>query len=161
MNINPSWNIDEIKNCNYKEATIESEYLQKYIDSGHNRLQIKIFNCFEDNYIPESLLNVKQYFDWKDCAVAINYLKPGTYLPLHSDLYNKYKNVFNVNDTEKIQRAIVMLEDCIFGQFLQIENNIINDWSAGDVFYWRGKTPHATYNFSTKDRYALQITGWT
>ena len=60
---------------------------------------------------------------------------------------------------ESIVRYIVMLEDSSPGQIIQLEKNCIGTWRAGDCFGWNYKDLHAFYNFSRKDRYAIQVTG--
>jgi hypothetical protein len=41
---------------------------------------------------------IKPHFNFLDnLALAVNYFKPGQYLPLHSDLYEKYIKVYEVN----------------------------------------------------------------
>ena len=78
---------------------------------------------------------------------------------MHYDLYDKYKSVFSVDSADKIIRVMVMLENSVPGQILQINDRAIAKWSAGDWFGWQGREPHASYNFSMSDRYALQLTG--
>jgi hypothetical protein len=52
-----------------------------------------------------------------------------------------------------------MLEDGLPGQIIEIDGEVYSYWEAGDCFGWRNTVPHAFYNFSTSDRYAMQITG--
>jgi hypothetical protein len=52
-----------------------------------------------------------------------------------------------------------MLEDSSPGQILQVKDTAYCKWKSGDCFYWNYDEIHAFYNFSMKDRYAIQITG--
>jgi len=42
---------------------------------------------------------------------------------------------------------------------IQIKKSCFGSWKSGDCFYWEYDDLHAFYNFSLKDRYAVQITG--
>ena len=61
--------------------------------------------------------------------------------------------------SENVIRCMVMLEDNSPGQILQIKDTAHSTWKSGDCFYWDYDEIHAFYNFSMKDRYAIQITG--
>jgi len=159
--IKPYWNINDFIGLRYNRSTIDETFLKEYISKGHSDDQICIYNFFENDDMPASALEIKNHFNHLNpISVAVNYFVPGTYLPKHSDLYKRWMEVFNVNDIDRIERIIVMLQDHKPGQFTEIGDKIINSWSAGDWFSWVGNTPHAVYNFSLYDRYALQITGY-
>lgn len=152
-------NIEEFKKLNYNRATITKEFLNKYGIAGHNLSNITIWNYFEPNPMPDVVNQIKKHFDYDVCSVAVNLTKPGDYLPLHSDRYNRWMKVFDVDNVNKICRHIVMLQDCVPGQMMQIRENIFTNWTCGSYYGWQGTDPHAIYNFSTEDRYAIQITG--
>jgi hypothetical protein len=104
---------------------------------------------------------VRNHFNFlKPLSIAVNLCKPGQYLPLHSDMYKRWMEVFNISDVSRIYRYIVMLEDSEPGQLLQIEDDVYTTWKAGDYISWSGYTKHAIYNMSLKNRYALQLTGY-
>lgn len=151
--------INEIKDLKYNKASLSVDALSQYAKSGHNLDQIILYNYFEPNPMPFSTDDLKEHFKLYNTTIAVNWCKPGQYLPLHQDLYKKWINLHNFFDIDRIVRYIVMLEDHIPGQFLQIDNQVINNWKAGDYFGWHGDTVHAIYNFSFSDRYALQVTG--
>lgn len=159
--INPYWNILDYTSLDYNRSTIDQSFLTNYINSGHSKDQIQIYNFFENNGIPESALKIKSYFsELNPISVAVNCMRPGTYLPNHSDFYQRWMEIFKLTDVNKIHRIIIMLEDHKPGQFTEIEDTVINHWNAGDWFSWTGMASHAVYNFSLHDRYALQITGY-
>jgi hypothetical protein len=155
-----NFDITDFFKLDYKKATIDESFLEKYISSGHNQSQIVIYNYFEPNPMPDPVDKIKKYFSFLNpISVAVNRCLAGQYLPLHRDLYYKWQEVFCVKDIEKIKRYIVMLEDHIEGQMLEIDSEVYKRWSKGDYFGWTGSTLHAIYNFSYRDRYAIQITG--
>ena len=140
----------------YKNKNI----INQYTNVGHNEEMISLYNYHEPNPMPKCVYEyIKPHFNFLDnLALAVNYFKPGQYLPLHSDLYEKYIKVYEVNP-KNIVRVILMLEDSSPGQILQIMDKCISHWKSGDFFWWENKDLHAFYNFSLKDRYAIQVTG--
>lgn len=158
--IDPQWNIQDYINLKYNRDTVSYEYLTNFLNAGHSRDQMCLYNYFEPNIMPASVDYIKNKFNFlKNLTAAVNLVLPGQYMPVHQDLYLKWKTVHNITDIKKIMRVIVMLENNEDGQFLQIEKTIYNNWQAGDWYSWIGETKHAVYNFSTKNRYAIQLTG--
>lgn len=159
--ITPNWEVGEYHRLPYKQATIHNAFLDQYINSGHNNEQIQIFNYFEPAPMPSSIEYIKgQFNNLTHVSAAVNLMFPGQYLPHHSDLYERWLSFHSLDDINKVYRAIVMLANSEPGQVLQIKNNSIGFWTAGDWFAWTGATSHAIYNFSTVPRYAIQITGY-
>jgi hypothetical protein len=83
--------------------------------------------------------------------------RPAQYLPLHVDLFGRYREVNNLTN-EQVVRTMVMLEDSVPGQILQVDGETFGDWKAGDTFSWQEEDLHALYNFSMSNRYAVQVT---
>lgn len=159
--INPTWTIENFKNLNYKKDYHKDlELVDQYVASGHNKDCITIWNYWEPNPMPKDMEPIQKHFsNLKHLAVAVHKTTPGTYLPLHKDLYTKYNTLFNSEGKFKVVRAIVMLENSVPGQIMQVGNETYGTWQAGQVFRWVDQTLHAIYNFSMTDRYAVQITG--
>lgn len=159
--ITPKWNIEDFKNLQYCLTTYKGEgIINEYVKSGHSKDMISLFNYHEPNPMPDYVFDyIKPQFNFlAHVTLAVNYFKPGQYLPLHSDLYGRYIEVYNV-DPKNIVRTILMLEDFSPGQILQIKDSCIGTWKSGDCFSWKYDDLHAFYNFSMNDRYAIQITG--
>lgn len=157
----PSWNIESFYDLDYKlDQHKDSDLIGDYERSGHHREEMKLYNLFEPSPIPNVIYSmVLPEFDFlKNISLAVNLFKPGQYLPYHKDLYGKYKDLHNLTN-ESIMRIIVMLEDGIPGQILEIKDKVYSHWKAGDWYGWIDDEKHASYNFSNRDRYALQITG--
>lgn len=160
-NINLDVNIEDFKSLSYNSATIDQSYHKDYISAGHLEDAMILYNYFEPSPMPNCVDVIKEHFSFlSPISVAVNLCKPGQYLPLHSDLYKRWMLVHNINNINNIFRAIIMLQDSQLGQILQIENTVITDWKQGDYYSWTGSTPHAIYNFSKQDRYAVQVTGF-
>ena len=97
---------------------------------------------------------------WKNIGVAYYRMKTGTVMPVHSDLYKRYIQIFDLQGQEHtIQRALVLLEDWRPGHYLEVQGQPIVNWSAGHVAQWTYDAPHMAANIGLEDRYTLQITG--
>lgn len=160
--IDPKWNISDFKSLKYELSSHRDEELvEDYVRSGHNRekmsmrkyhLPNKMPSCIDEYILPKFDLLLD------NAAPAINYFKPGQYLPLHIDLFGRYAEIYDA-DPKNIIRCMVMLEDSSPGQILQVKDTAYCKWKSGDCFYWNYDDLHAFYNLSRKDRYAVQITG--
>lgn len=141
----------------HKDKEVEGQY----VSAGHSREKMGIHYCFETQQLPLSALKIKNKFEqWYDnVALAVNLFQPGHYLPLHHDLYGRYRSLFDPENKKKIIRIIVMLENNSPGQIIQIDFKTWGQWRSGQVFWWYDDTPHAFYNMSLLPRYALQVTG--
>lgn len=158
----PTWNIEEISKLEMRHGKLHSSKtdVNDFLNAGHNDDQIYIHVYFEPKPMPSGTDSVHNEFSFlNNRRVAVNCLSPGAYLPWHEDGFDRYLEITNVDDRNKIFRAIVMIEDGLPGQYLHIADTIHHGWKAGDWFGWYGPTLHATYNFSCKKRYAYQVTG--
>lgn len=97
---------------------------------------------------------------WKDVCTSYYRMDPGTILPKHRDTYKRYIEIFELENTHaSVHRAIVFLEDWQSGHYLEVADEPITQWRAGDVVTWWYDTPHLAANMGTTPRYTLQITG--
>ena len=97
---------------------------------------------------------------WKDVGLAFYCMRTGTVMPVHSDLYQRYIELFNLQGQENtIRRALVLLEDWKPGHYLEANGVPYVNWSAGKTVEWVYDTPHSAANIGLEDRYTLQITG--
>lgn len=100
--------------------------------------------------------------NFKNKKYHCNFLKlpAGRMLGWHIDMYSWFVKVFNYPEEKAhlIQRTVVMLEDWNFGQVVQIGNDVIHTWKAGDSFTWQGDTWHGACNFGNSDLIVLQVT---
>lgn len=158
--IQPKWKIEEFKSLNYKFDTHKDDaLLNEFANCGHSKMYMTLWNYFEPNPFPSVVWDyIIPQFNLDHVSVAINMFSPGQYLPLHSDLYGKYKQHHSLTD-ETITRHVIMLEDSVPGQISQACGRTIGEWRAGDWISWDNDDIHAVYNMSTVDRYAIQLTG--
>ena len=58
---------------------------------------------------------------WKDIGTSYYRMSTGTVLPIHSDLYKRYVELFNLQGREHtIRRALIFLEDWQSGHYAEI-----------------------------------------
>lgn len=101
-----------------------------------------------------------QQLGWRDIGTSYYRMDTGTVLPVHQDTYRRYVDVFNLAGREtSVRRAVVFLEDWASGHYLEINNNPLVHWAAGDVAVWSYDTPHMAANMGLTPRYTLQVTG--
>lgn len=160
--IDPKWNIEDFYSLNYKKDVYKgSSLLKTYVNAGHNEESLTLYNYFEPNPMPECIDSyVRPIFSFlKNLTIAVNLFKVGKFVPQHEDRYDRYSKIFNLPSIDPIVRYVIMLENGIPGQVLEVNDECYTMWKAGDCFGWKNTTKHSFYNFSLKDRYALQITG--
>lgn len=161
-NLAPCWDLSEFQGLDMTRDTLKSSStpITTYTDAGHNLQNMCVNFYHESQLMPAFMSTVKQHFNFvTNLVTAINLLEPGCYLPWHIDGYDRFRQVFDITDSNRIYRALVMVQDSQPGQYVHIDRAVYHEWCAGDWFAWTGCTWHATYNLSTQDRYIIQLTG--
>ena len=102
----------------------------------------KFFSVFEGNNVGLS------FYKMNTCNI----------LPQHRDTYNRYIKLFNIQDTSKIHRAVIFLEDWQPGHIFEIEQTPITNWKAGEYVLWQYDAEHMAANLGLEPRYTLQVT---
>jgi len=102
----------------------------------------KFFSVFEGNNIGLS------FYKMNTCNI----------LPHHRDTYSRYIKLFNIQDTSKIHRAVIFLEDWQPGHIFEIEKTPITNWKAGEYVLWQYDAEHMAANLGLEPRYTLQVT---
>lgn len=155
--ISITWNSEDFKSFHFERITYGNQVAMLSADD------FDFYNIAmdytKDTNIPE-ILGVKKEFSYlNDKSYAIHKIKPGHVLPFHSDHYVRYKQIFGIESADDIKRIIVFLEDWYRGQLLEIEDEVVANWKAGDWVMWTGESIHMAANLGHNDRYTLQITG--
>ena len=137
--IEPFWD-NEYKTLSYKlEPFNNPNDLEKWQRQGyvHPVSHYTGFLCDMRNKQPSWNDKIINWFseEFKVADIGTSYYKMGTgvILPVHGDIYKKYRKLFNckLND---IVRVIVMLEDWKSGHYFEIDNQPQLGWQAGDYF---------------------------
>lgn len=162
FNIKPFWN-DDYKYLNY---TVESfnnpNDISKWIELGFpGKFTGAMCDMRQTQPVwnQEIINRFEVLLGWKDICTSYYCMDSGTILPCHQDTYKRYIEIFKLDDPQSVYRAIVFLEDWASGHYLEIDNEPIVKWSAGDVVTWWYDTPHLAANMGYTPRYTLQITG--
>jgi hypothetical protein len=80
-------------------------------------------------------------------------------IPVHQDHYTVYKKILGTDQTDRVWRAVVFMEDWKSGHYFEIDSHPWIEWHAGDYIVWKNDVPHMAANIGRTDRYTLQITG--
>lgn len=161
-NLEVFWD-DEFKKLNYiQEPFNDPESVNQWLNQGY---QSKVVGAMCDMRQQQPSWNHKfvEHFEllgWKDIGTSYYRMSTGTVMPVHSDLYKKYIERFNLQGQEEtVCRALVLLEDWKPGHYLEVLGIPYVGWKAGQVVEWTYDTPHMAANIGLEDRYTLQITG--
>jgi len=154
---------DEFKSLNYiSEPFNDPETVSVWIAQGY---QNKIIGdlCDMRHDLPDwskQIIQIYTELGWKNIGLAFYRMRTGTVMPVHSDLYKRYIELFSLKGREHtIKRALLLLEDWKSGHYLEVAGIPYVNWSAGDVIEWTYDIPHMAANLGLEDRYTLQITG--
>jgi hypothetical protein len=154
---------DEFKTLNYiQEPFNDPESVNLWISQGY---QSKICGdlCDMRHRLPvwaSKFIDIYKAQGWKDVGLAFYRMPTGTVMPVHSDLYCRYIELFNLQGQEHtIRRALLLLEDWKSGHYLEVAGKPYTCWRAGDTVEWAYDEPHMAANIGLEDRYTLQITG--
>ena len=109
----------------------------------------------------KTFVDIYTEMGWKDIGTSYYRMTTGTTLPLHSDLYVRYINLFGLAGQEhRIRRAVIFLENWQSGHYFEGAGQSVTGWRAGDAVEWTYDLPHMAANIGLDPRYTLQITGW-
>jgi len=81
---------------------------------------------------------------------------PGHSLPLHCDGFEGFKRLYGDDNPT---RFFVAISDWDWGHALQLHDNMIANWKAGDTYIVPPGVFHTSANFGIAPKYTLTITG--
>jgi hypothetical protein len=108
---------------------------------------------------PSWMQQIREQIPMRHWSWSLYRMRSGDVLPEHSDTYSKFRNIYDVSDTNTIRRYVLFMEPWQSGHYFEIDGTPITGWQAGDGVYWHGSTPHLAANLGRTHRYTLQITG--
>jgi len=141
-----------------KKDLYNHEPFEEYTDLAYtNLIQTEVYQ--KPNPMPEWVEEICSHFKRYDIAdPSIVKMCAGKILPLHEDVYAKFRKAHNIKDVNNITRYLVFLQKHTPGQLFQLGNTVYSSWEIGSYLSWQGPHSHAVYNMSNVDRIALQIT---
>ena len=162
FNIAPFWD-DSFKHLDYDVETFNNpDDIDKWTHLGFpNKFTGAMCDMrrTQPMWNQEIINRFETLLGWQNIGTSYYRMDPGTILPCHRDTYKRYIEIFKLDNPQSVHRAIVFLEDWTSGHYLEINDEPIVKWSAGDVVTWQYDTPHLAANMGYTPRYTLQITG--
>ena len=98
----------------------------------------------------------KLRLDPKSTLVRLLEYRPGHMLPLHSDGMEGFRRIYGKQNPT---RFFVAVSDWDWGHVLQVHDNMVSNWTAGDTYIIPNDIFHASANFGIGPKYTLTITG--
>lgn len=156
--VNPFWGTMHTTLKYSRRPHNDPSQLEKWISQGFTHKNFTGSMYGMDNEMPAWTKLFLNIFDSHHVGLCLYKMETGDIMPLHSDTYSKFKSLYNIDDSNKIHRAIIFLEDWQSGHIFEINNTAITSWKAGDYIFWRGSTPHMAANLGNAPRYTAQLT---
>lgn len=153
-----NWNRADYENLQYFKQPIKQEEINTWRDQGYYHQSFSGWMYDSRNPMPEFVNAVAEHIGLHNCGFVIYRMDTLDIMPTHVDHYETYERVFNV-PRDRINRALVLLEDWQAGHYLEVDGVSYNNWRAGDYVVWSADVPHAAANIGRAPRYTLQITG--
>ena len=154
--IEPKWG--EYKNLPYTNKPFNDNVtMTQWVHRGH-RYDKYTGDIIDYKDLPDWVIPIAKSTGMSDLGASLYRMKPGCILPQHQDTYTLYKKFNNITH-RRIRRIVVFLEDWQSGHILEVNNNLISNWKAGDWVGWNYDCPHLAANIGSTDRYTMQITG--
>ena len=130
--VEPWWD-DSFKSLVYDRPEFpHKEMKSKWIEQGYDRFILNGGVYSSKNVLPEYAYRFKEIFNWNNTSITFFEMLTMEALPLHSDTYPRYIKMNNIEDTSKIWRAVVLLEDWKSGHYLEVDGTAFVNWHAGD-----------------------------
>ena len=166
---------EDFANAHRQEATVKWYHPRPFLNSTTNEQAINAnwigynkHNTTESNWGIGSKQNQmlkwlvgKHNFDAlgidpdKSLLRLLEYM-PGHSLPLHCDGLEGFKRLYGDDNPT---RFFVAISDWDWGHALQVHDNMIANWKAGDTYIVPSGVFHASANFGIAPKYTLTITG--
>ena len=127
---------------------------------GYTPESTRKYHLFDN--IPNKFLEIGELTGLSDYSVSLLKQPPGATNPWHYDTHFALGQ--KTNSTEEYleknsRRYLIMLEDWHWGHFIQIGNNVLSQWKAGDIFTWPFGMWHTSANAGIEPKLTMQVTG--
>lgn len=136
------------------------------IKVGYTEHNTQKYQLFNSDKIPNIFYKMADVSGLENYSVALFKQNPGQTNPWHFDTYqgvvNKYKKQginLSDDDIKNIKRYLIVLEDWNWGHFLQVGNNVLSQWRAGDIYTWDYGMYHTSGNVGQTPKITAHITG--
>ena len=155
----PWWNQNHRDLAYINEPFNDPESLARWQELGYTQTRFTGDMYDMCNPEPAWIAPFRQHFPWQHFSWSVYRMGPGTTLPNHADTYARFRKIHNIENPNKIFRAVVFLEPWQSGHYFEVNQKSVVGWRPGETVIWRYDTEHLAANMGTTDRYTLQITG--
>ena len=134
-----------------------------HILHGYTKDNTKYFQWMEGrDVLPDEYNYIKKLCGLNYSTIAFFRQDPGNTNPWHFDTYLKSVENGNLSEDDrmKVRRYLLFLEDWHWGHFLQVGNNVLSHWKAGDMYTWEYGMYHLSTNGGILPKWTCQITGY-
>ena len=166
---------EDFANAHRQEATVKWYHPRPFLNSTTNEQAINAnwvgyneHNTTESNWglAPAHNTTLKELvgkhnfealgIDPEKSLLRLLEYMPGHSLPLHCDGFEGFKRLYGDDNPT---RFFVAISDWDWGHALQLHDNMIANWKAGDTYIVPSGVFHASANFGIAPKYTLTITG--
>ena len=133
-----------------------------HIKYGYNDYNSRYYQWIDNrDKMPKEFQKIKKFSGLDFATVACFRQDPGNTNPWHFDTYSSALKIAGLEDKDlkKIKRYLLFLEDWDWGHILQIGNNVLSNWKAGDLYTWDAGLYHLSSNCGISPKWTCQITG--
>lgn len=151
---------EDYKNLKYINKKFnDDKTIENWKRLGHDYKKYTGFMRDQTNFIPDWCFKISEQIPLKNSTITLYYIPPGVIMPEHSDTFEVYRKIMNIDSSKSIGRAVVFLEDWKSGHYFEINENPVVNWKSGDYVLWKNDIPHLAANLGKEKRYTMQITG--
>jgi|TARA_B100001094_G_C18170398_1_gene794737 hypothetical protein len=148
---------NEYKNLAYEKRSAYEYDITDWKRQGYTHTSFTgAMHVVKENYI--WLNKIAEKIGLSNCGFTFYKMSTGDIMPRHTDHFNTYQKIFNV-EKSKVWRAVVVLQDWEPGHYFDIEHRAIVNYKRGEFVLFDAFCEHSAANLGLKDRYTLQITG--
>ena len=148
---------NEYKNLAYEKRSAYEYDITDWKRQGYTHTSFTgAMHVVKENYI--WLHKIAEKIGLSNCGFTFYKMSTGDIMPRHTDHFNTYQKIFNV-EKSKVWRAVVVLQDWEPGHYFDIEHRAIVNYKRGEFVLFDAFCEHSAANLGLKDRYTLQITG--
>jgi hypothetical protein len=148
---------NEYKNLAYEKRSAYEYDITDWKRQGYTHTSFTgAMHVVKENYI--WLNKIAEKIGLSNCGFTFYKMSTGDIMPRHTDHFNTYQKIFNV-EKSKVWRAVVVLQDWEPGHYFDIEHRAIVNYKRGEFVLFDAFCDHSAANLGLKDRYTLQITG--
>jgi hypothetical protein len=128
---------------------------REYFHSNYARETNNILQGFDDE-LPECRHQFFKSLGIDKGSISWICMQPCQVIPVHTDNFYKLRTQHSVDITECV-RYLVFLQDWVFGHFVQFDEQVITNWTKGDVWRFDHDSPHWAVNASQTSFVTCQV----